>query len=63
MHSDLIGAYAAIEALRGIEEKLLRAGAVLPVEVKGTIESAVKTGLSIALCLVVSERETKEKEL
>jgi hypothetical protein len=43
---------APTAALHKIAAKLRQAGATLPVEVQGTIESSFKTGLSIALCLV-----------
>lgn len=38
-----------------LEKKLREAGAELPVEVKGTIESSMKTGLSVALSVVLQE--------
>jgi hypothetical protein len=41
--------------LETIREKLIRAGAKLPMENKGTIESAMAGGLSIALCIVEAE--------
>lgn len=41
--------------LQTIREKLIRAGAKLPMENKGTIESAMAGGLSIALCVVEAE--------
>lgn len=44
-----------MNALDRIAEKLRKAGAKLPVENKGTIESAMATGLSIALLLVEDE--------
>lgn len=46
-----------MNALDRIAQKLRAAGASLPVESKGTIESAMATGLSIALALVESERQ------
>lgn len=45
-----------IKALERIAEKLKRAGARVPVEAKGTIESAMATGLSMALVLVEEEQ-------
>lgn len=57
MNAEHSAELAAIAALERIERRLREAGASLPVEVKGTIESAVNTGLSIALCLVVFEIE------
>ena len=44
-----------VEALRRIRDKLIRMGASLPIEVKGTIESAMTTGHSHALLLVEEE--------
>ena len=43
---------AAQPVLQGIADQLRKAGATLPVEVKGTIESAMQSGLSIALVIV-----------
>ena len=43
--------------LQRIRERLVRAGAAYPVTTEGTIESAIKTGLSIALVLVDEELE------
>ena len=51
-----------VAALEGVSEKLKRAGASIPApENKGTIESAITTGLSIAL-LLVDEAITKAKK-
>lgn len=43
------------EAMEAVRQKLIRAGAKLPVENKGTIESAMAGGLSIALAVVDGE--------
>jgi len=43
------------EVLQRIEELLVKAGAKLPIDNQGTIESAMKTGLSIALVIVQEE--------
>jgi len=43
------------EALERIREKLIRMGAKLPIDVKGTIESAMQSGYSLALLLVDEE--------
>lgn len=45
----------AREALARIRDKLIQAGAQLPVEVAGTIDSAMRTGRSHALLLVEQE--------
>lgn len=45
-----------IKALERIAEKLKRAGARVPVETKGTIESAMAAGLSMALVLIEEEQ-------
>jgi hypothetical protein len=47
----------AIAVLRKIQEQLKSAGAELPIENKGTIESAMTTGLSIALAIVEKEMD------
>lgn len=47
----------ALATLRNVSTKLRRAGACLPVENRGTIESAMHTGMSIALAVVESEIE------
>lgn len=44
-----------IEALERIESKLKRAGAQVPIVNEGTVDSAIKSGLSIALMLVEDE--------
>jgi hypothetical protein len=41
-----------LTALKAIACQLRKAGATIPAENRGTIESAIKTGLSIALLLV-----------
>ncbi|WP_157991641.1 hypothetical protein [Caldimonas tepidiphila] len=44
------------QVLSTIAESLRRAGATLPApESDGTVETAIKTGLSIALCVVEQE--------
>lgn len=46
------------DALRRVAEKLRKAGATVPApEVKGTIESSILTGMSIALLLIEGEIE------
>jgi len=55
------GQVMAVNALERVAEQLRRAGAKLPVENNGTIESAVNTGLSIALCVVLTEIEARKE--
>jgi hypothetical protein len=47
--------WAALRALEKVEAKLKSAGAVLPIDVQGTPQSCVNSGLSIALLLVEQE--------
>lgn len=49
------GGDAARKALERVRGKLVRMGAKLPIEVKGTVESAIQTGHSHALLLVEEE--------
>lgn len=48
-------------ALERIAEKLKAAGAKIPIEVQGTIESGIRTGLSTALFLVEEELDLLSK--
>ncbi len=54
---------STVDTLRRIESQLRSAGADLPVRVEGTIESAMKTGLSIALAIIVGEMESEERAM
>lgn len=49
------GNMLALMTLHSVSAKLRSAGARLPVEIHGTIESAMYTGISIALAQVESE--------
>ena len=46
---------AELPALNRIREKLTRAGARIPIDNQGTVDSAIKSGLSIAMMLVEDE--------
>ncbi len=45
----------ALESLKDIKTKLERAGAKIPLENKGTIESAMQSGLSMAMLLITEK--------
>jgi hypothetical protein len=51
----------ALNHLYQIKISLEKAGAMLPIEIQGTIESSITTGLSIAYLVVLEHIEIIEK--